>query len=146
MDFEILPKTIDLKTDLKIVRYPGLVDSTNSVSLKLFSEFEKIYTKHGLIRLYLLRSVQQKNMIKKILSIKIESAENPLDFTNFVEDAIYLTYLNAFDVQPLYLVQETNLMNSRVPKSKLYSQSEELLLIWMSCSKSEFPFSGSCHL
>ena len=61
-DFEILPKTIDLKTDLKIVRYPGLVDSTNSVSLKLFSEFEQALesTKNGLIRLYLLRSVQQK--------------------------------------------------------------------------------------
>ena len=101
-DFETLPKAIDLKTDLKIVRYPGLVDKTNSVSLKLFSEFEEALknTKHGLIRLYLLRSVQQKNMIKKkYYRFKIESAlKIPLDFTNFVEDAIHLTYLNAFDV------------------------------------------------
>ena len=73
-DFESLPKEIDLKTDLNIVRYPGLVDKTNSVSLKLFSEFEEALesTKHGLIRLYLLRSVQQKNMIRKnILDSKL---------------------------------------------------------------------------
>ena len=133
-DFEILPKTIDLKTDLKIVRYPGLVDSKNSVSLKLFSEFEQALecTKHGLIRLYLLRSVQQKNMIKKkYYRFKIESAlKIPLDFTNFVEDAIYLTYLNAFDVHTT-IPRSKNEFDEQlsIGKSKLYSQSEELLLI-----------------
>jgi len=133
-DFETLPKEIDLKTDLKIVRYPGLVDSTNSVSLKLFSEFEQALesTKHGLIRLYLLRSVQQKNMIKKkYYRFKIESAlKIPLDFTNFVEDAIYLTYLNAFDVHTT-IPRSKNEFDEQlsIGKSKLYSQSEELLLI-----------------
>ena len=54
----------------------------------------------------------------------------PLDFTNFVEDAIYLTYLNAFDVHTT-IPRSKNEFDEQlsIGKSKLYSQSEEILLI-----------------
>ena len=133
-DFDTLPKAIELNTDLKIMRYPGLVDKTNSVSLKLFAEFEEALesTKQGIMRLYLLRSVQQKNMIKKKYSrFKNESALIiPLTYANFVEDAIYLSYLNAFDVSntiPRSRIEFDNQL--KIGKSMIYAQSEEILSI-----------------
>ena len=52
------------------MRYPAIVDDLDSVSLQLFSESKEALanTRLGLLRLYLLKSVQQRNLIKKKFS------------------------------------------------------------------------------
>ena len=88
-------------------------------------------------------------MIKKKYSrFKIESAlKIPLDFANFVEDAMHLTYLNAFDVHNI-IPRSKNEFDEQlsIGKSRLYSQSEEILLIVGELLEERISILRSCHL
>ena len=117
-----------------MVRYPGIVDNTDSVSLQLFAESTEALnqTKLGLVRLYSLRSMQQRNLVKKNFSrfVRESALLIPPNFSNFVDDAIHATYLNAFGIIN-DIPRTKNEFNRQLSegKPKLYTQSQEILRI-----------------
>ena len=117
-----------------MVRYPGIVDNTDSVSLQLFAESTEALnqTKLGLVRLYSLRSMQQRNLVKKNFSrfVRESALLIPPNFSNFIDDAIHATYFNAFGI--INNIPRTKSEFNRQlseGKPKLYTQSQEILRI-----------------
>ena len=66
-DFDVLPDSLQIGDELVLIRFPALVDNSSSVAIKLFAEPGRALIEHqnGLIRLYMLRTPQQKKIIKK---------------------------------------------------------------------------------
>ena len=133
-DFGDLPEKIELNRDVVMVRYPGIVDNTDSVSLQLFAESTEALnqTKLGLVRLYSLRSMQQRNLVKKNFSrfVRESALLIPPNFSNFIDDAIHATYFNAFGI--INNIPRTKSEFNRQlseGKPKLYTQSQEILRI-----------------
>ena len=132
--FDDLPEKIELNRDVVMVRYPGIVDNTDSVSLQLFAEATEALnqTKLGLVRLYSLRSMQQRNLVKKNFSrfVRESALLIPPNFSNFIDDAIHATYFNAFGI--INNIPRTKSEFNRQlseGKPKLYTQSQEILRI-----------------
>ena len=132
--FDDLPEKIELNRDVVMVRYPGIVDNTDSVSLQLFAGATEALnqTKLGLVRLYSLRSMQQRNLVKKNFSrfVRESALLIPPNFSNFIDDAIHATYFNAFGI--INNIPRTKSEFNRQlseGKPKLYTQSQEILRI-----------------
>lgn len=99
-DLELLPEQVTIGDDLVLVRYPALVDAGEHVNLQLFADpVEAARTMAaGLIRLYMLRSVQQRNMLRKQFNNlqKKHALVIPVTLKNFPDDAVYACYREAF--------------------------------------------------
>ncbi|MDA1370645.1 MAG: ATP-dependent RNA helicase HrpA [Proteobacteria bacterium] len=100
--FGELPVQVEIGDELVLIRYPALVDHTDSIAIELLAveEEARAKTRSGLVRLYMLRSVQQKNMLKKKFA---RLAQNlalliPGQLSNMADDALYTSYAAAFDV------------------------------------------------
>ncbi|MDP6097857.1 MAG: ATP-dependent RNA helicase HrpA [Gammaproteobacteria bacterium] len=101
--FETLPKEVEIEHEFSLVRYPAIVDNGETVSIELFADpYEaEQQTRAGLIRLYMNRSVQQRNQIWKKFtrfeqdnSLKLSKIIGKL--TEVTTSAVYRT---AFDVE-----------------------------------------------
>jgi ATP-dependent helicase HrpA len=101
-DFANLPDQVEVGEELVLVRYPALTDDDASVSIKLFAEQEEAISRHrgGLVRLYMLKSSQQRKMLLKQFK---EFARNkalliPPQADDFELQATWLCYGQAFNV------------------------------------------------
>ena len=74
-DFGELPATVETHDGIRLIRYPALRDEGDSVAVVLCDSEHKSQqiTQHGLARLLMLRTAQQKNMILKQLG-RVQSA------------------------------------------------------------------------
>ena len=132
--FDELPEKVEINDQVVMVRYPAIVDDLDSVSLQLFSESREALanTRLGLLRLYLLKSVQQRNLIKKKFSkyLKESALLIPPNISNFTDDLIHATYVNAFSIRsviPRFKSEFDQQLN--LGKSQLFSKSEEIIKI-----------------
>lgn len=100
--FDKLPECVEVGEQLKLVRYPALIDKENSVDVVLLMEKSAAEqaSKLGLVRLYMLRSIQQRNLLRKkfkrlgdTLALKI-----PAHLAGFSEDALLACYIGAFGI------------------------------------------------
>lgn len=99
---EELPEQVEVGEQLTLVRFPALIDKGNSVDVVLVVEKSAAEeaTKLGLVRLFMLRSVQQRNLLRKkfgrlgdSLALKL-----PAHLAGFAEDALLVSYIAAFDL------------------------------------------------
>lgn len=101
-DWEIdeLPEQVEIGSDLVLIRYPAFVDREDSVDIQLFIDKKEAITKNrkGLVRLLMLRSVAQRNLLKKRFAQF--SKQNALlipPFLNLIaENSVYASYVSAF--------------------------------------------------
>ena len=102
-DFDALPDSLQIGEELVLIRFPALVDNGTSVAINLFAEPGRALLEHqnGLIRLYMLRTPQQKKLIKK--QFDEFQRKHVLKYApgmkDLVEDAVFACYAEAFSVR-----------------------------------------------
>ena len=100
-NFAALPRQVRIGDDLIVVRYPGLVDEGETVGVRLFGDAQSASTSHreGLLRLCMLKSVQQRNVLRKLFSRMANShaLQLPAELKDIAEDAVLATYKAAFE-------------------------------------------------
>ncbi len=105
--FGSLPKSIELGTELVLVRFPALIDCQTSVSIKLLPDADQAIRSNrlGLSRLLMLRSVQQKNAITKSLNRFIQSMSLQLAGSSLatVDDVVFAVYSEAFNLDAVHV-------------------------------------------
>ncbi|MEQ8953911.1 MAG: ATP-dependent RNA helicase HrpA, partial [Gammaproteobacteria bacterium] len=133
-EFGDLPESVRLQGDLVLTRYPALVDDGHSVSIKLFSNKAEavLQSRRGAMRLYMLRSVQQKNQLQKqLLRFRDGNVlKLPAPLSDLVEDALAATYLSVFDLYDS-LPRNKDEFEQRLPagKASIISEGERLIAI-----------------
>jgi ATP-dependent helicase HrpA len=100
--FGELPYSLELGTELVLIRFPALVDCQTSVDIQLMADEGAAArsTRAGLARLLMLRSVQQKNAITKSLTRFMKSKSLQLAGTSLasIDDVVLAVYKEAFDL------------------------------------------------
>ena len=102
-DFGDLPEQVETGEELVMIRHPALVDRQDSVEIKLFADQReaKLFHKFGLVRLFILRSISQHNMLKKRFKKLQEQCVLlvPPELKEVVTSAVVATYLSAFELE-----------------------------------------------
>ena len=100
--FDELPGQVEIGAELTLIRYPTLVDNIDSVAIELFADKELAAQtmRKGLVRLYMLRSAQQKNALKKKFTRFVKNNALGLfgKMPGLVEDVIAASYAAAFAI------------------------------------------------
>lgn len=101
-EFEDLPESVQIGTDVVLVRYPALVDEVDSVSVALFDNRQEASAKsrQGAMRLFMLRTVARRNALRKrFRRFRDANAARILfmpGLREVEEDAAVACYLDAF--------------------------------------------------
>ena len=101
-DFEDLPESVQIGSDVVLVRYPAIVDEVDSVSVALLdnSQEANVKSRQGAMRLFMLRTVAQRNALRKrFLRFRNANAARILfmpGLGEIEEDAAIACYLEAF--------------------------------------------------
>lgn len=100
--FADLPETIELEGELTLVRYPAVFDNGDSVSIKLLADrfvAQKASTS-GMVKLFMLRSVQQQNTLRKKFKRLVDelALKMPASLSDVINDAILASYQAAFNI------------------------------------------------
>jgi len=95
-----LPPSIEVgEGNIKLLRYPSLVDAGASVSVKLFADEELARKEHagGVLKLAMLNSVQQRNMLRKHCDrfVKQNALKLPVASADLVEQCVEACYAYA---------------------------------------------------
>ena len=102
-DFGALPEQVQVGDKLVLLRYPALIDAADSVDIRLFAERSLALEnhRHGLLRLYQLRSSQQRSMLQKQFSrfFSTNTLQTDQNTAALTEHAVNACYLDAFAVQ-----------------------------------------------
>lgn len=103
-DFELesLPAQVEIGDDLVLIRYPALMDRGDSVDVCLLADAEVAATEtsQGLMRLYMLRSVQQRNALRKQFTrfVNRHALVIPSQLVDLAEQAVSCVYRSAFNI------------------------------------------------
>ena len=101
--FDDLPEQVEIGDALKLIRFPALVVEGDTVGVKLFPDSFLANKNHlqGLVKLFQLRSIQQRNQLKKKFSrlADVLVLKAPFSLGRFAEDAIWISYVAAFDLE-----------------------------------------------
>jgi ATP-dependent helicase HrpA len=99
---EELPEQLEVGEELTLIRYPALLDKGNAVDVVLLTDKSAAEeaSKLGLARLFMLRSIQQRNLLRKKFSRLADSLalKIPVHLSGFAEDALQASYIAAFDL------------------------------------------------
>ena len=101
-DFEDLPESVQIGSDVVLLRYPALVDEVDSVSVALLDNRQEADAKsrQGAMRLFMLRSVARRNALRKrFIRFRNANAARILfmpGLREVEEDAAIACYLEAF--------------------------------------------------
>ncbi len=92
-----LPQSIEVgEGNIKLLRYPSLVDAGASVSVKLFADEEIAREVHagGVLKLAMLSSVQQRNMLRKHCDrfVRQNALKFPVNTGDLVEQCVEACY------------------------------------------------------
>jgi ATP-dependent helicase HrpA len=126
-----LPKKLEIGDDLLLIRYPALVDEGESIGVKLFTDQAEAIkaNRSGLMRLLMLRSVQQRNSIRKSGVRFLNSMALKMNGVSIidVDQLLEAAYMEAFqlEVERPETKSEFSALLDR-GKSKLIPRCEEL--------------------
>ncbi|MDP6651735.1 MAG: ATP-dependent RNA helicase HrpA [Gammaproteobacteria bacterium] len=131
---DTLPEQLKIGKELALIRYPALVDKTDSVSIELLADEaeSQLKMRPGLVRLYMLRSVQQRNMLRKNFSrlVKELALMIPANLAGLAEDALFASYAAAFEVDQQAPRSKQEFESSlQAGKQKLHQLSEQITKI-----------------
>lgn len=109
-DFGTLPDDVLLDEQIRVSRYPALVDQGQEVAIVLqeTAELADRLSRQGLITLLILRSAQQKRMIQEILkkvarNLSLKAADLP---KGFEEQALRAIYHLAFAIDEISIPRD----------------------------------------
>ncbi len=132
-----LPETIHIGEDVKLLRYPALVDETDSVAVALMDNRRQAIhaSRRGAMRLFMLRSVARRNALdKQFLRFRNANAARIVLVPGFAEieqDAAPVCYREAFgleDAIPRNKQSFAELLEAGVPRlGGLAMELEKLL-------------------
>ncbi|PCH59277.1 MAG: ATP-dependent RNA helicase HrpA, partial [SAR86 cluster bacterium] len=100
--FDCLPEKVTIGSELVLVRYPCLVDKTDSVAIELSPDPDVANqaSRQGLMRLYMLSTAAQKKVLfkqfkklEKSLTLKL-----PKQLTDFCGSVVDAVYVESFDI------------------------------------------------
>ncbi len=98
-----LPEQLEVGDPLKLIRYPALVDEGDSVRVCLYPDRAVASNSHlkGLVKLFQLRSIQQRNQLRKKYARLADALvlKAPFPMTNFPKEALWVSYVAAFDLE-----------------------------------------------
>jgi ATP-dependent helicase HrpA len=134
-EIEDLPAQVEVGDSLALIRYPALVDEGDTVAVALFAEKNAASAAMaaGLNRLYMLRSVQQKNVLKKQFRRFADgnALKIPKQLLNLSEQAVTASYLTAFqipDIMPRCKKDFEDSLNNGKPKILGAADNIEIVL------------------
>lgn len=133
---EELPEQVEVGEQLTLVRYPALIDKGNSVDVVLLAEkyAAEQANKLGLVRLFMLRSIQQRNVVRKKfkrLADKL-ALKSPTDSAGISDDALLACYIAAFELDegvPRTKKEFENILQQGKPKILAVADKIETLLL-----------------
>ena len=130
--FDHIPEKLEIGQEVVLIRYPALVDKGTSIAIELCDNQHEASRKNtgGLLRLYMINSIQQKNLLKKRFSkfLKEQNLLIPGYHSDFIDHAIYASYNNSFSLSsviPRTKDEYSELLATG--KSRLYSSGEDLI-------------------
>lgn len=101
-EIEDLPEYVEIGKELVIVRYPAFVDYADTVAIELFADsfMAANHNRSGLARLFMLRTVPQRNLLKKRFTrfLKEQALLIPPDLKNMVDEVIFACYVETFSL------------------------------------------------
>jgi len=126
-----LPRQVEIGDDLIVVRFPALVDEGDSVAVALFVDESEALHSHraGLLKLFMLRSVQQRNMLRKQFSrfINNHALKMTSELKNLGEDAVLTSYATAFQISGQDIRDKTEFEQAlQAGKSQVISCGEQI--------------------
>ena len=99
-DFDNFPSQVTVGGSLKIIRYPCILDHGEYVSIELWDDLHAAREKSrlGLMKLFMLRTVKQKNYLSKKFSRLTKDFELmiPINFVDLAKDSVNICYLETF--------------------------------------------------
>ncbi|MEZ5492098.1 MAG: ATP-dependent RNA helicase HrpA [Gammaproteobacteria bacterium] len=132
-DIDHLPEQVEVGRQLKLVRYPGLVDELDSVSVRLFEDrFQAArQTRRGLVRLYRLRTVQQSRDLVRdfIRQQRAWGLQLPplLAGKNVAEAFVFAVYCECFQVRLQIPAERESFEKSlQGNKSEIYPVAQQI--------------------
>jgi ATP-dependent helicase HrpA len=135
-EFEDLPAQVEIGESLKLIRFPALVDEGETVGVRLFSDKFLAQHKHkqGLVKLYQLRTIQQRNQLKKKFVRLADTLvlKAPFPLGQLALDATWISYIAAFDLDgsmPRSKLEFEQRLNGG--KSKVLSLAEKIESIFI---------------
>jgi len=145
-----LPRQVEIGDELVLIRYPALVDNGDSVAIDLFPEQSKAEQTHikGLVRLFMLRSVAQRNLLKKRFSqfLKLHALLMPPDLNDFTENAIFASYVSAFTLNSGFPTNKEEFEAALISgKANLYSAGETIASVLAEVLEKRFSILKSIH-
>ena len=146
--FEDLPEQVEVGDKLSLIRYPALVDEGETVAVGLLADklLARNSTRAGLVRLFMLRSIQQRNTLKKkfkrlgdTLALKM-----PSYLSGFAEDALLASYVAAFQLEDTIPRSKTEFEQSLSQgKSKLLNVADKIEALLLSVLDQRFQIQRS---
>lgn len=134
--FEDLPEQIEVGESLKLIRFPALVDEGETVGVSLFADKFLAQQKHkqGLVKLYQLKSIQQRNQLKKKFVRLADTLvlKAPFSLDQLALDATWISYIAAFDLDgsmPRSKAEFERRLNGGKPKVLSLAEKIESLFI-----------------
>ncbi|MDP2141126.1 MAG: ATP-dependent RNA helicase HrpA [Gammaproteobacteria bacterium] len=130
-DFGELPASVTFDVGVRITRYPALVDQGDSVSLLLQDDPQvaAMLSRKGLARLFMLRTVQQRNtMLKRLRQLEKQLAlKVPNTAIDFGEESLLAIYQIAFKLDSITLPHNKDEFEQQLTagKSALLSTGED---------------------
>ncbi|MCY4357711.1 MAG: DUF3418 domain-containing protein, partial [Gammaproteobacteria bacterium] len=130
-DFDALPEHVQIGDNLVLLRYPALVDEKDSVAIRLFARQSKANRMHreGLLRLYKLRSSQQRRMLAKRFSrfFTKHALITFHDSSSLIKHSLNACYRAAFAVQlNAVRTREDFEMTLNIGKQTIIQKGEQL--------------------
>ncbi|MEX2131962.1 MAG: ATP-dependent RNA helicase HrpA [Pseudohongiellaceae bacterium] len=102
-NFADLPEQITIGDKIKLLRYPALIDLTDSVAVRLLSERQTAMreTIKGVCRLLMFRTAQQHELLTKQFrqAEKRWGLKRPVFLVDFNESAAMATYIDSFQIR-----------------------------------------------
>jgi len=129
--FDDLPEQVEIGDALKLIRFPALVVEGDTVGVNLFPDRFLANKNHlqGLVKLFQLRSIQQRNQLKKKFSrlADVLVLKAPFPLARFAEDAIWISYVAAFDLEEsLPRTKSDFLQRLETGKPKIIGHAEKI--------------------
>jgi len=142
-DFEDLPVEVEVGESLKLIRFPALVDEGETVGVCLFADKFLAQQKHkqGLVKLYQLKSIQQRNQLRKKFARLADRLvlKAPFPLGQLALDAEWISYVAAFDLDasvPRSKVEFEQRLNEG--KSKVVTLAEKIESLFIQVSDEHY--------
>ena len=134
MPEKALPQSLEVgEGNIRLIRFPSLVDAGSSVSVCLFADEHQAGLAHlrGVVKLVMLNSLQQRNMLRKQFDrfVKQNALKLPVGSADFAEQCVEACYVEALGSVKTVRSRETFERALNVVKSQVVGIGDRLVTL-----------------